>query len=82
MCKFCKTYPETDKHFVIYCDLYATLRDNLWKEILIYDKDFHNIVDDDKFQYLMASSNIDVIKSVMKYIYDAMNLRERKLQQA
>ena len=66
---------EDEKHFLIICPKYNTLRDKLLdvvnKECLV----FKDMSSDNQFIYLLNSSG-KVCQAVAKYCFDAMELRE------
>ena len=79
ICKMCKGSPETEQHFIIFCNTYSKLRKDLFSEVCQVDPTFVALKECDKFEYLMTNEDTTVIKSVMKYIYYGMILRKSQL---
>ena len=79
ICKLCKMHSETEMHFICDCTQYSDLREDLYKYVEVEDENFMNASSQDKFKYMMTTSNINIIKKVMTYIYSALKLRKEEL---
>ena len=79
ICKLCYEQPETEIHFVLYCYIYNNDRCEFLKCIEAIDPTFKYLQDEAKFEYLMTSQNVSIIKHVMRYIFKSLKLRKEKL---
>ena len=79
LCKLCYTESETEIHFLTKCIHYSELRKNFYAKVSILNNTFNFKRDEDKFEYLMTSKNDEIIKNVMKFIFEALKVRKEKL---
>ena len=80
ICLLCKNQPETEEHFLIYCSKFANYRKDLYSKLSSIDPQFSQIPTDSRFEYMMTSENFEIIKTVMKYIYENYNRRKTFLK--
>ena len=71
---------ETESHFMIYCNTYTHLRNKFLQDVIKIDNQFVNVENHKKFEYLMTTDNIPVVKKVMEFLYLAIKLRKKKLR--
>ena len=79
ICKICTKAPETEDHFIIFCQAYSDLRTKMYADIAQIDSSFTRINAQDRFKFLMTTKNHNIIINVMKYIYSAYKIRKMKL---
>jgi len=53
-CPFCPNIIETEQHFLLYCEIYSTIREILLREILLYFPLFNLLCEREKFIALMT----------------------------
>ena len=70
-CPFCETLVEDEYHFILICPLYSNLRE------LYIPTYYCNIPTIQKFENLMSSENVDVVRKLAMYIYYALKDRSR-----
>jgi hypothetical protein len=75
VCEFCnKGEVEDERHFVLSCPLYSTVRAELWTETLPRLPQ-PLLTEEAKFVALLQSKDADVIKKVLRYVKQAMKVR-------
>lgn len=74
LCKFCLNVVEDEFHFLLVCSKFNDLRNELIPTKYVENPNIH------KFNILMASKNIDIIKLVSKYLFLATERRKQALQ--
>ena len=70
---------ESELHFIVECNKHSELRDALYKCISYENGNFINVCSENKFNYLMTTNNITIIKKVMEFIYLALLKRKQIL---
>ena len=79
ICKLCHKESETEEHFILHCNVYLDLLENLFKTC---NSDYPNFTTMDnkyRLQYLLNSKSEHIIKSVMQYIFHADKRRRALL---
>ena len=79
ICKLCGIYIENEIHFIAECSQYSELREDLYRCISVENHHFMGVSSQDKFNYMMTASNVNVVKSVMQFIYLALTKRKQLL---
>ena len=80
ICKLCNICVESELHFIVECNKYSELRDDLYKGISIENSNFMNVCSENKFKYLMTTNDITIVKKVMEFIYLALLKRKQLLR--
>ena len=79
-CPFCKDDIEDEKHFLINCPLYSKERKTIEKVYINNCARYANFDPEQKFIFLITNKNIDIIKTIGKFIYDSLNFRNRLIE--
>ena len=79
ICHLCLQDVETESHFMIYCNAYTHIRNKFFQDVIKLDNQFVNVENHKKFEYLMTTDNVTVVKKVMEFLYLATKLRKKKL---
>ena len=71
ICKLCHKESETEENFILHCNVYLDLRENLLKNCCLYYPNFPNMDNKCRFQYLLNSKSeyIINIRSNVRHIY-------------
>ena len=76
----CKTVVEDEKHFLITCPFHENQRDILFQSCRENCELFDSLIsEEEKFVFIMTNEDIDVMKSVAKFISDSFKFRETAL---
>ena len=81
-CSLCTGhYIEDEKHFMLHCHTYATIREWLFTTLSDYDPSFNYLNDHELFIYLMDCNNGDfrITSAVLSYIDQALSVREEHM---
>ena len=79
-CFICKNEIENEKHFLITCPLYIKERDVLFQTCRAKCRLFDSLIsEEEKFIYIMTTEDIDIIKSVARFVSNSLKLRENTL---
>ena len=80
LCKCCTSQSiEDEVHFLIQCELYADLRQELLTKISGVCDNFKRQRPEDQFYSLMTSENSLIVSWLAKYVYDCMSKRKQFL---
>ena len=76
-CNVCNSNTvEDEKHFLLYCPKFNTLRETLIARVA--DPNFDNLGDLEKFKIL--TSDPDIVKTTAQFLIDAFNLRSKLIK--
>ena len=79
-CFICKAEVENEKHFLITCPLYENQRENLFHQCRENCRSFDSLTpEEERFIFIMTNEDINVTKSVAKFISDSFKFRELAL---
>ena len=75
-CKNCEANKTKDEfHFIIECNKYQTLRDELFKKSIIHNKHFKDYDNGDKFIWLMSNESLGQLNVLGEFITRALKTR-------
>jgi hypothetical protein len=79
-CFICKKEVEDEKHFLITCPLYENQRDILFETCRENCRRFDLLTaENEKFIFIMTNEDINIVKSVAKFVSDSFKFRELAL---
>ena len=79
-CFICKNVIEDEKHFLITCPLYENQREILFQNCRVNSSLFDSLIsEENKFIFIMTNEDINVIKSLAKFVSDSFKFREINL---
>ena len=79
LCPFCQSKTEDEKHFLLYCVLYETLRESLFKKLNENIKEaIEQQSTETKFR-LLTDPPAKLAATISKYIYNCFEKREEAL---
>ena len=79
-CFICKREIENEKHFLIRCPLYENQRESLFEACRENCRLFNSLTsEEDIFIFVMTNEDINVMRSVAKFVYDSFKFRELSL---
>ena len=69
-CQICTSSSVDDEiHFLITCSYFATQRASLFAKSKLLNSEFDSLSNDDKFVYIMSSTNRPLVICLAKYTY-------------
>jgi hypothetical protein len=77
LCPICKNAVETEKHVLLECSTYQTIRNSLYEEAVKINHEFHNWNDDQKFEFVLSNNNI--VRESAKTCFSILNMRSNLL---
>jgi len=80
ICDFCNTGEvEDEKHFLVRCPLYCTLREGLWRDIYpLLRQPVLFSTDEQKVKSLLKIEDKKLVKRVLRFVKQAMRIRGNK----
>ena len=80
-CQMCSANKiENEKHFILYCDAYASMRHDLYNILNVIDSRFHVLDDNNKFIYIMTmGDNNKACQPILRFINFIFELRHNRL---
>lgn len=80
ICDYCNLQQtENEIHFITECPLYLTLREDLYKTVDCYCKNFKDLNNFDKFLWLMITEDHELLEKFGNYIYNCFKLRAEQV---
>ena len=79
-CHFCNNVVENEEHFLLMCPLYIPQRKTLEKVCRDNCNRYDALNSEQKFIFIMSNENNDVLKTLGKYTFDSMGLREKIIE--
>ena len=73
----CKTEIEDEKHFLLNCPLYIPKRINLENICRHNCVRYDSLDNEQKYIFIMSNENEDVLKTLSKFVFDSMSLRDK-----
>ena len=68
---------EDEFHFIMTCEYYGNSRELLFNTVKVMYPNFDKLSKEDKFVWLMASADQQIINTFTAYIYAAFQLRQK-----
>jgi len=78
-CPHCPHSVEDERHFLLYCALYSTLREKLLKDMEKINKECFSLLDDDELFLLLMNPPQILAATIAKYIYDCFAKRSQAI---
>ena len=79
-CDLCKTEIENENHFLLLCPLYSPKRIILENACRKNCNRYDSFNSEQKFIFIMSNENKEVLKTLSKFIYDSMSLRDKMVE--
>ena len=57
-CPFCRVHVEDEKHVLLQCEKYDTIRENLFQKAVTVRRNFYDLPDDEKIVFLFSDQNM------------------------
>ena len=77
LCDLCKIEIEDEKHFLLICPLYSPKRIILENACRNTCSRYDSLDSEQKFIFIMSNENIEILKTLSKFIFDSMSLRDK-----
>ena len=75
-CQYCTLNKTEDElHFIIECPLYAEIRDIFSNKILHHCKNFNNLQNSLKFNWIFMQEDLDLLREFGNYVFQSLQLR-------
>jgi hypothetical protein len=74
-CPYCPNQIENEEHFLVNCNKYADYRTLLFNYVEKYSKSFVQMSNENKFIFIMANENIEIVRALADYLYKSFQLR-------
>ena len=86
LCKICRNIQiqavKDEKHFLLHCPMYNTLRYDLYRNIAIKQSNLLDLEDNEKFVWLLSQEDTDCIQWLSKFINKAFEKRKFVLEES
>ena len=86
LCKLCRNIQiqaiEDEKHFLLHCPMYNTLRYDLYRNIATKQSNLLDLKDNEKFVWLLSQEDTDCSQWLSKFINKAFEKRKSTLEES
>ena len=80
LCYLCKNEIENEEHFLVTCPLYSPQRKILENACVENCNRYDHLNKEQKFIFIMSNENEDILKTLGKFVFNSMILREKIIE--